>query len=471
MTNVDPVVRACSRRQMLRGTGIGLSGILAGGVLSACSADTGDSDADSSADVIVVGAGVSGLAAARHLADNGRRVTVLEGRSRIGGRVWTSTVWPDAPVDLGASWIHGIDGNPVYEIAKQIKAQTVVTDGDDITYYLPDGGVTTQAQSQALEAWGLRVSDALSSYQDSADTDTSIRTALARAVGTDLDDRDRELLAYNINELEHEYAGAAEELSALFYDSDSPINGDDVLFPGGYEQITNHLSADLRVLTAHTVSGIDWSPSGVVVTTDRGAFNAGQVVVTLPLGVLQSRSVAFAADLPAVKSEAISGLGVGVLNKCYLRFPETFWADTDWLGYVPGLDRYGQWAQWINLDRPTGRPVLLGFNAAQFGRTIEGWTDAQIVEGAMSTLRVIYGREVPDPTSHQITRWASDDYARGSYSFAKVGSTPDMRGHLAAAIDDRVYFAGEATDQTSPGTVHGAYSSGIRAAQEIIGRQ
>ena len=459
-----------SRRQMLRGTGIGLSGILAGGVLSSCSADAGD-PGDSSADVLVVGAGVSGLAAARHLADNGRRVKILERRDRIGGRVWTSTVWPDTPVDMGASWIHGIDGNPVYEMAQQIKAQTVVTDGDDITYYLPDGAETTRAQSQALESWGTRVTDALSRYQDSTDTDTSIRAAITSALGADLDDRDRELLAYNINELEHEYSGAAEELSALYFDSDDPVNGDDVLFPRGYEQITNHLGAGLRVLTGHTVSGIDWSPSGVVVTTDKGAFTAGQVVVTLPLGVLQSGAVAFAAGLPDAKSEAIGALGVGVLNKCYLRFPETFWADTDWLGYVPGRDRYGQWAQWINLDRPTGRPVLLGFNAAQFGRTIEGWTDAQIVEGAMSTLRVIYGRGCPEPTGHQITRWASDDYARGSYSFAAVGSTPAMRDDLAAAIDGRVYFAGEATDRTAPGTVHGAYASGIRAAREITGRQ
>lgn len=461
-----------SRRQMLRGTGVGLSGILAGGALSACSADAGDPNiGDSSADVLVVGAGVSGLAAARHLADNGRRVTILEGRMRIGGRVWTSTAWPDAPVDLGASWIHGIDGNPVYELARQIKAQTVVTDGDDITYYLPDGAETTRAQSQALESWGTRVSDALSSFQDSTDTDTSIRAAITRPFGADRDDRDRELLAYNINELEHEYSGAAEELSALYYDSDGPVNGDDVLFPRGYEQITNHLGAGLRVLTGHTVSGIDWSPSGVVVTTDKGAFTAGQVVVTLPLGVLQSGSVAFAAGLPGAKAEAVRRLGVGVLNKCYLRFPEAFWADTDWLGYVPGRDRFGQWAQWINLDRPTGRPVLLGFNAAAFGRTIEGWTDAQIVEGAMSTLRVIYGRDCPEPSGHQITRWASDDFARGSYSFAAVGSTPAMRDDLAAAIDGRVYFAGEATDPTAPGTVHGAYASGIRAAREITGRQ
>lgn len=456
---------------MLRGSGIGLSGVVAAGVLSACSTDAGDrNDDDQEADVIVVGAGVSGLAAARHLADNGRRVTVLEGRDRIGGRVWTSTLWPDTPLDLGASWIHGIDGNPVYDIARQINAQTAVTDGDDITYYLPDGTETTRAQGESLESWGTRIADTLSDYQDSADTDTPIRSALAPLDAAGLTGTERELLDYNVNELEHEYAGSAAELSALYFDGDGPVNGDDVLFPGGYRQITDHLGAGLRVLTGHTVKRVDWNPSGVVVRTDKGDFQAGRVVVTLPLGVLKSGSVEFSPGLPAAKAAAIRGLGVGVLNKCYLRFPEAFWADTDWLGYVPPLDRYGQWAQWINVARPTGRPVLLGFNAADFGRSIEAWTDTQIIEGAMSTLRRMYGRECPDPTGHQITRWDSDPYALGSYSFYAVGSTPAMRDDLAATVDNRVYFAGEATDRTAPGTVHGAYTSGLRAAREVIGR-
>ena len=454
---------------MLRGTGLGLSGVLAAVLLPSCSSDA--DERDRSVDVIVIGAGVSGLAAARQLAENGRRVTVLEGRDRIGGRVWTSTLWPDTPLDLGASWIHGIDGNPVYDIARQINARTAVTDGDDITYYLPDGAEATQAQSEALESWGARVADALARYQDGNATDSSIRSALAPTAEGRLTDTERELLDYNIDELEHEYSGPATELSALYFDSDGPVNGDDVLFPGGYGQITDHLGTGLRVLTGHTVSGIDWNPSGVVVTTDKGEFRAAQAVVTLPMGVLQSGSVAFAAGPPAAKAAAIRGLGVGVLNKCYLRFPETFWADTDWLGYVPPLDRYGQWAQWVNVARPTGRPVLLGFNAADFGRSIEAWTDTQIVDAAMSTLRVVYGRRCPDPTGHQITRWASDPYALGSYSFYTVGSTPGMRDDLAAAIDSRLYFAGEATDRTAPGTVHGAYISGVRAARDIIGRR
>jgi monoamine oxidase len=139
------------------------------------------------------------------------------------------------------------------------------------------------------------------------------------------------------------------------------------------------------------------------------------------------------------------------------------------LTYVPSVDRYGQWGQWINANRAVGQPVLLGFNAADFGRTIEGWSDAQIVDGAMSTLRTMFGGDIPQPADFQISRWASDPFACGSYSYNKVGSTPAMRDRLAARIGDRVHFAGEATHRSSFATVHGAYLSGIRAAKEIAG--
>ncbi|MFF7408959.1 MFS transporter [Streptomyces lydicus] len=197
--------------------------------------------------------------------------------------------------------------------------------------------------------------------------------------------------------------------------------------------------------------------------------HADHVVVTLPLGVLQSGAVTFGPGLPAAKRTAIDKLGMGVLNKCYLRFPKVFWPDTDWMTYVPGVDKYGQWEQWINITRPTGHPVLLGFNAADFGRTIEGWSDTRIIDSAMGTLRTLFGRDIPAPVGHQITRWASDPYARGSYSYNKIGSTPVMRDHLAAGVDERVHFAGEATHRDSYQTVHGAYLSGIRAAKEVAG--
>lgn len=453
-----------TRRALLAG----IAGGAAAGLVSACARDPGEGSADS-ADVIVIGAGISGLVAARELANRGRTVTVLEGRDRIGGRIWTSTAWPGVPLDLGASWIHGIDGNPIHRLATDISARTVVTDGDSITYYMPDGREATPVEETAIETWGERIADALATYQDDSDTDSSIRVVIRAALESNpLEDPDRAMLSYNLNEIEQEYAGSVDQLSALYFDSDDPIDGDDVAFPDGYGAITDHLGAGLQIRTGHTVTGVDWNTSGVTVTTDKGTFRAGAAVVTLPLGVLQSGKVTFGAGLPAVKAAAVTRLGVGVLNKCYLRFPQSFWADTDWFGYVPHAE--GQWAQWINVERISGAPVLLGFNAADFGRSIEKWGDERIVESAMSTLRTIYGSRIPDPVDHQITRWASDRHALGSYSFNKVGSDPDMREHLAAPIDRRIFFAGEATDKGSFATVHGAYQSGIRAAREITGQ-
>ena len=419
--------------------------------------------------MIVIGAGVSGLAAARELAVRGRTVVVLEGRNRIGGRIWTSTAWSGIPLDLGASWIHGTEGNPIHRLATDIGARTVVTEGDSITYYMPEGREATPAEESAIEKWGERIADELANYQDDNDTDSSIRSVVRGALASErLEGASHEMLSYNLNEIEQEYAGSVDQLSAMYFDSDDPIDGDDVAFPDGYGAITDHLAAGLQIRTGHTVTGVDWNGSGVSVTTDKGSLRAGAVVVTLPLGVLQSGKVTFGAGLPAANDSAVRRLGVGVLNECYLRFPQTFWADTDWFGYIPHAE--GQWTQWINAERISGAPVLLGFNAADFGQSIEEWNDARIVESAMSTLRTIYGSGIPDPVDHQITRWASDGYALGSYSFNKVGSDPDMREDLAAPIDRRVFFAGEATGNGSFATVHGAYQSGVRAAREITGQ-
>jgi monoamine oxidase len=464
------------RRRFLRSMGLGLPGLALLASLSACD-DTGDNGDGNGAPgpsgrkkVIVVGAGISGLAAARYLTDKGHDVSVLEARDRIGGRIWTSEKWSGVPVDLGASWIHGIDGNPITDLAKQAGATTVVTDLENATVYSAGGQELEGAQAQALARWQKAAANALTAFQKKDDDDASVRSVVQNALGwSTLSDTDKALASWALNDYEHEYSGSADQMSGLYFDDDARIKGTDVLFPGGYHQITDHLASGLSLQTGQVVQQIDWNSGGVTVTTGKGTFQADHVVVTLPLGVLQSGTVRFGPGLPAAKATAVSKLGMGLLDKCYLRFPKVFWADTDWLEYVPTLDKYGQWAQWINVARPTGQPVLLGFNAADFGRTTESWSDAQIVDSAMSTLRTIYGNDIPAPTDYQITRWAADPYARGSYSFTRLGATSDMRDHLAASIDGRVHFAGEATDRKDYATVHGAYRSGLRAAKEIAG--
>ncbi|MFN5658967.1 MAG: flavin monoamine oxidase family protein [Pseudanabaena sp.] len=186
----------------------------------------------------------------------------------------------------------------------------------------------------------------------------------------------------------------------------------------------------------------------------------------LPLGVLQAGKVRFIPELPQSKQTAIANLGMGVLNKCYLRFSDTFWsADVDWLGYISAS--HGEWTEWVSFNRVANKPILLGFNAADRGRTIESWSDRQIVASAMQTLRKIYGDSIPEPIDYQMTRWATDPYSLGSYSYNPVGAVPKMRQELAAPIREALFFAGEASNEDYFGTAHGAYLSGLRAANEI----
>jgi monoamine oxidase len=192
-------------------------------------------------------------------------------------------------------------------------------------------------------------------------------------------------------------------------------------------------------------------------------------VITLPVGVLKLGSVEFSPPLPGPKQAAIGRLGVGVLNKVYLRFPSAFWArDTkqaDIIGIVS--KNKGEWSESYDFSPHTGSPDLLMFNAGAFGLAIEKWTDERIVTEAMAVLRRLFGASAPAPTAHIITRWGADPFAGGSYSHLAPGSTPADRDALAAPVGDRLFFAGEASSRAYPALVTGAYLSGLREGKRV----
>ena len=468
------------RRQFLGATGACLGTLLlpgcgAGGA-EAATEPSGPAAAPAApspaTQVLVIGAGMAGLAAARKLRDAGLQVVVLEARERIGGRLFTSIKWSDAKVDLGASWIHG-DGaaNPVAQLARQLGARLTTTSMDNSETFDTSGAKMGTDANEQLDELGESLKKVLASAQN-ADADKSVQEAARQGLGyAQRPESERNRIDFLVNTtIEHEYSGEAARLSSYWYNSDQAYDGNESLFLDGYHVLTQHLSQGLDIRLGQVVKAISWSADGAVrVSTSGGEFAAQRVVITLPLGVLQSGAVAFSPPLPGDKQAAISGLGVGVLNKCYLRFPHAFWeTDVDWINYVPDSSHYGQWAEWVSLARPTGQPILLGFNAAAFGREIEAWSDAQIVASAMTTLRTMYGNDIPAPTGWEITRWHSDPYACGAYSCNVLGSRPEMRSDLAKAVGGRLFFAGEATEKQHFQTVHGAYESGLRAADEIL---
>ena len=202
--------------------------------------------------------------------------------------------------------------------------------------------------------------------------------------------------------------------------------------------------------------------------TTKGPREADRVVVTLPLGVLKKGSVVFRPALPESKRLAIARLGMGLLDKLWLRFPRAFWGarDNDLIGFV-GANR-GAWAETVDFQHVLGKPVLLCFQAGSVARTAEALPDDRIVASAMEWIRAAFGSDAPDPVASQRTRWAADPFAFGSYSFFANGSTPRDVEALAASVGGRVFFAGEATSSNHPATVHGAFASGLRAAQELL---
>ncbi len=442
-----------SRRKALGG----LSAALLTQMQTACAGPPGTA--------LVIGAGIAGIAAARALKDAGRTVTVLEARDRIGGRIHTSRLWPDVPADLGASWIHGADGNPLTSLAAAAGATTMMTSYENAQLHLAEGLRATGVRGGG-EAWASGVVETAIAAARRADEDKSLRAAIdgvsppARRSAVQ-----RAQLEFHLaGTYEQEYAGAAEQLSAWSFDDDEVFSGEDLLFPGGYDQIPRFLARGLDIRLNAVVSEVRWGANGVELQLSTGhTLRADQVIVTVPLGVLKIGAIRFTPDLPRSKREAIAGLGMGLLNKHFLRFDRVFWpGDYDWHELVK--ETPGRWSQWVSLAK-TGAPVLMGITGAEAARAIEPLDDRAIVAEAMDAVREMLGTAAPGPAGWQLTRWNADPFAQGSYSFNAVESGRAHRRELARAeAGGALRFAGEACSDAYPGTAHGALLSGRAAA-------
>ncbi|TVR46633.1 MAG: FAD-dependent oxidoreductase [Rhodobacteraceae bacterium] len=421
-------------------------------------------------EVVVIGAGLAGLAAAQRIAAQGGRVQVLEARDRPGGRIWTSRIWPDLAVDLGATWVHGIDKNPITTIADKAGARRVITSYGSSRWLGQDGRVL---DPRAVVKPARRMLKRIRDEIEGAETDMSLADAVRQSrCWQDASAQDREILRKWINtSIEHEYAADWELLSGWYYDDDKDIAGADVLFPDGFDQVLPVLQKDVPVTFGARVRALGPQAGGVDIRLDDGStLHAGHVILTVPLGVLHSGGIAFDAPLERRREQAIGTLRMGLLNKCYLRFDRIAWdIGHDWLQWSG--PRAGEWAEWIDFAHVAGAPVLLGFNAGAQGAEIENLDDADTVAAAFEALRGMFGSDFPAPIDAQITRWGQDPLACGSYSFNGVGARRRTRKALAGSDwGGALTFAGEAASPRSFGTAHGAIKSGRKAAQQVLKR-
>ncbi|MFN8382452.1 MAG: FAD-dependent oxidoreductase [Anaerolineales bacterium] len=422
----------------------------------------------SEAKVLVIGAGMSGLAAARTLADKGVSVIVLEARDRIGGRTWTDSSL-GLPLDLGASWIHGVTGNPITKLAKEFNADTVPTDYENGILYDADGSEISNSDYAETEDLFNSIYEEVAAMQEDTDNDMSLQQAFDEVVADRnlSEDELRKLQFYAYQETALEYGADPADLSLWEWDQDEVFGGKDVVFPQGYSQITNRLAQGLDIRLDEKVTRISYGVDGVEVETSSGTFGGEKAIVTLPLGVLKHASVKFEPSLPESKQAAIDRLAMGVLNKVYLKFPEVFWnEEIENFGYLG--ETLGEWCDWMSFVPYVGAPVLMAFHGGEKGFALENLSDDAIIAGAMKTLRVIYGDAIPEPKGYLITRWGQDPFSFGAYSHIPPFASGDDYDALFAPVNDVLYFAGEATSREYPATQHGAYLTGVAAATELL---
>jgi monoamine oxidase len=419
-------------------------------------------------DIVVVGAGMAGLTAARALAERGRKVLVVEAQDRVGGRIWTRHVGDEA-IELGAEFIHGRPPE-LWALIEEAGLETYERKGTQICF---EDGALNDCGGKMDEVF-----EPLEKLKKFSGQDMTFAEYLDREQ-TPMEERGP-MIGYveGFNAADHREVSVA-SLGAQQKAEDA-IEGDHTYrLLGGYDQLPRYLSEKItelggKVLTGTPVKEIRWEQGWVEIVSDLWSFTAPQVVITLPLAVLQSGSVTISPP-PNSVLEAAGRLRMGQVRRFTLLFAEKFW---DSVSPQPALSEMGFLFAFSEMPpvwwtpHPEASHTITGWVGGPRSAALTGLDAKTLARKACTTLARIFG--LRKERVHGMLKgcythdWRHDRFTLGAYSYVATGGL-DASKEMAEPVADTLFFAGEHTDVTGHwGTVHAAMRSGLRAAEQVL---
>jgi len=411
-------------------------------------------------DVVVIGAGMAGVTAARNAVRAGLDVVVVESTDRVGGRILTARDFASDPVEHGAEFVHTDHADTWPEIK---------AGGFDTLECRPaDGYLMSMDGRRSPELFSdptlVEMGDLLGAVEQFAGPERSAADfiderglrGVARAMA------DQMLTVHPL--------GGLDQLSMEGIRDDRVIElerGTDWRLTAGYDALPAWIGAGLDVRFETRVTEIDWTDAGAaVVCADGECIEARSAVCTLPIGVLKSGAIRFSPELPAPKWRALNGLDMGAVLKVLVRFSERFWPETlTMLGCDGPVRLY--WTPLYGRDDP--EPVLTAYVGGHRARALSAMTEADATATVLADLDRLFPDDKPSQLARDTRRvdWCTNENTRGGYSYVRLGGA-GARAALAAPDTGALFWAGDGTTTTTiAAVVHAAYATGVRAAHEV----